>query len=139
MRLVVDANIIFSAILKNGLTRKLLLDDRLTLYAPFFLKEEIIKYKRYLSRKRKITESEFLQVIEELLVLANIEFVDLRKLSSYINVARRISPDPKDALYVALAIFEACPIWSNDKSLRETQDLVQVISTTEIYKTIQSL
>ncbi len=37
MKLVVDANILFSALLRDSGTRKLLLDRRLSLFAPKFL------------------------------------------------------------------------------------------------------
>lgn len=83
-----------------------------------------------------MTGGELLRIVEELFMLANIEFVDLSRLNPYINVAKRISPDPKDTLYAALAIFEVRPIWSNDKLLKEAQNLIQVMDTTEIYKMI---
>lgn len=133
MKLIVDANIIISAILKNGRTRKLLLNDELILYAPLFLKEEIMKYKSYLAEKTGTTESEIEKFAEELFRLANIEFVDANMLTTYVEIAKRISPDPKDELYIALAIFEGCSIWSNDRPLKEGQNLVQIITTNQLY------
>jgi predicted nucleic acid-binding protein len=40
MRLIVDANILFSALIKDSSTAKILVDDRLKFYAPEFLFEE---------------------------------------------------------------------------------------------------
>ncbi len=136
MKLIVDANIVISAILKNGRTRNLLLNDELILYAPLFLKEEVMKYKQYLAEKASTTEYEIGLFAEELFKLASIEFVDASVLTTYIEIAKRISPDPKDTLYIALAIFEGCSIWSNDKPLRERQNLVQVITTNQLYAAV---
>ena len=44
MRLIIDANILFSALIKDSSTAKLLIDDKLKLYAPEFLFEEFAKY-----------------------------------------------------------------------------------------------
>ena len=50
--------------------------------------------------------------------------------------AEKISPDPKDAAYIALALKFSCGVWSNDKKLKE-QNKVKVYSTGEIMKTIK--
>ena len=139
MKLIVDANIVISAILKDSRTRKLLLNDALILYAPLFLKEEVMKYKSYLAEKTGTTEYEIERFAEELFKLANIEFVDAGMLTAYIKIAKRISPDPKDALYIALAIFEGCSIWSNDRPLREGQNLVQIMTTNQLYGAVQAI
>jgi predicted nucleic acid-binding protein len=53
MRLFVDANILFSALIKDSLTAKILVDDRLKLYTPEFLFEEFAKYEDYILKKTK--------------------------------------------------------------------------------------
>lgn len=133
MKLVVDANVIFSALLKDGKTRELLLDDRLEIFAPLFIKEEILKYKSYLSKKSGHNQEELILLINRLISLANIKFIDPFAREEYINVARRISPDPKDVPYIATALFQACPLWSNDRKLKERQAIVKVITTKELH------
>lgn len=132
MKLVVDANIVFSAMLKDGESRRLLLDDRLTLCAPLFLKEEILKYKPYLAKKAGMAEKELSRFADELIALSGIEFVDLFGLGSYVGIAGRISPDPKDVPYLALALFEGCELWSNDTALYEKQSVIKIITTTKL-------
>jgi len=41
MNLIVDANILFSALIKEGLTAELLISDKLQLFAPEFLFTEV--------------------------------------------------------------------------------------------------
>ncbi|PIN85274.1 MAG: hypothetical protein COV47_03030 [Candidatus Diapherotrites archaeon CG11_big_fil_rev_8_21_14_0_20_37_9] len=45
---------------------------------------------------------------------------------------KKISPDPKDVPYFALALKLRCPIWTNDKLLKK-QKKVKIISTSEFY------
>ena len=45
MELVVDANVVFSALIKEGVTIKLLFDPNLILYAPDFFLEEFNKHR----------------------------------------------------------------------------------------------
>ena len=59
MRLIIDANILFSALIKDSLTAKILVDDRLQLYAPEFLFEEFAKYEDYILKKTKRTKNFF--------------------------------------------------------------------------------
>lgn len=40
MELILDANILFSALIKSGLTRELMLNNELVLYAPEFMIDE---------------------------------------------------------------------------------------------------
>ena len=56
MRLVIDANILFATLIKNSLTAKLLLNDKLKFYAPEFLFEEFAKYEDYLLNKTHRTK-----------------------------------------------------------------------------------
>ncbi|MCL5239399.1 MAG: PIN domain-containing protein [Candidatus Marsarchaeota archaeon] len=136
MRLVLDANILFSAALKNSRTRKLMLDERLTLYAPMFLKDEVLKHRVYLAKKARTSERELARFVEELLDLAEVEFIDLRRLGAYMDIASRITPDPKDIPYIALALFEGCELWSNDRRLREDQSVVKVLTTSTLQENI---
>ena len=44
MDVVIDANVLFAALIKEGASRRLLMSDMLTLYAPEFLLEEVEKF-----------------------------------------------------------------------------------------------
>jgi len=48
MRLIVDANILFAALIKDSSTAQLLVNVELKFYAPEFLFEEFAKYEDYL-------------------------------------------------------------------------------------------
>ncbi|HIH22695.1 TPA: hypothetical protein HA238_03135 [Candidatus Micrarchaeota archaeon] len=48
--------------------------------------------------------------------------------------AEKITPDPKDVPYIALALKLKIPIWSNDRDLKEKQDEVKVYNTKDLLK-----
>ncbi len=49
----------------------------------------------------------------------------------FMKDAEKISPDPKDTMYFALALKLKCGVWSNDKKLKE-QNSVNVYSTDQV-------
>jgi predicted nucleic acid-binding protein len=55
----------------------------------------------------------------------------LEELSEFVQEAENITPDPDDMVYFALALRMKCPIWSNDKKLKE-QEKVKVYNTHEL-------
>jgi len=68
-------------------------------------------------------------------VLKNrIALIPLEELLPYLDEAEKISPDPDDVAYIALALKLKCAIWSQDKKLKEKQNKVQVYSTEDLVK-----
>lgn len=51
MKLVIDANIIISALIKDGMHRAIIQSDKFKLVSPDFIVEEIEKYLPYISKK----------------------------------------------------------------------------------------
>ncbi|MFP3950266.1 MAG: PIN domain-containing protein [Candidatus Micrarchaeia archaeon] len=129
MRLVVDANILFSALIKDGKTAEILANNPGSFYSPEFFFEEFLKHKPEILLKTKRTEREFNALFGLLK-----EIMDIVPKSRYLDMlakAKEISPDPDDAAYFALALKLELPIWSNDKKLRR-QSTVRIYSTAEL-------
>jgi predicted nucleic acid-binding protein len=133
MKLVVDANILFSSLIKEGKSAELLLDLSFDLFTPEFILTEFEKHKKTILNKTNRSPEEFediFSIIKEMInIIPKEEFVD------YLDTAEEITPDPNDVMYLALALKLNCPIWSNDKKLKE-QDLVKVYSTSELIELI---
>lgn len=127
MDLVIDANILFSALLKDSTTSDILFKH--TLYAPEFIFEEFRKYKDYLKSKTKRSEEEFNDLFT--LFERRVILIPKKEIDSFIVKAEMISSDPKDIAYFALALKIKCPIWSNDKELKK-QQAVKIYSTEEL-------
>ncbi|CAD6491228.1 MAG: PIN domain protein [Candidatus Argoarchaeum ethanivorans] len=132
MDLVVDANILFAALIKDGLTSELIVQNNLYLYAPEFIIEEFEKYREIIKKKTKRTDNEFDRALD--LFQRRIELIPSEEIKPYVEKAIVISPDIKDVQYIALGLKLHIAIWSNDRALKEEQKKVKVYSTSEIIK-----
>lgn len=129
MELVVDANILFSALIKDSFTAKLFFKDRLRLYTSEFIIDEFHKYEELILKKTKRSPEEFAEIFSTLQEI--IRVIPEEEYVSFIDEAKRISPDEKDVAYLALAMKLNCALWSNDKALKD-QEAVKVFSTSEV-------
>ena len=130
MELVVDANVIVSALINSeGETARLLLFGEEKLYSPDFVLEELGEHAEEIARKARTTPAKVRQLAEVL--LQRVELVPLESLSPYAGKARKISPDKDDDLYLALALKLQCPLWSNDRRLKAQRE-VEVLNTAEV-------
>ncbi|RZN40078.1 MAG: hypothetical protein EFT35_03365 [Methanophagales archaeon ANME-1-THS] len=132
MKLVVDTKVLFSFFKKESKTKKLILNfELLELATPSFCIDELERHKELISRKSRLSNGEYEEVLNALLI-----FVKVFSLSEYkdcLQNAKNISPDPDDIDFEALALNLDCAIWSNDKRLKQ-QSVVKVFSTSELLK-----
>ncbi len=129
MKLVVDANVLFALLLKNGKTMELLIDDTFLLYAPEFLFTEFLKYEELLLERTRRSRAEFDYSLRTF--RRRVKLVPLADLAPFVPEATLVSPDAKDIAYFALALKLDAGIWSNDRRLTK-QSRVRVWSTKEL-------
>ncbi len=127
--LVIDANVLFSALIKNSLTAKIIFEEDIIPSAPEFVIEEFLKYEDLILKKTSRTREEFIQIMHMLKDI--ITLVTKEEYSKFIGEAKKFSPDEKDVMYLALALKLKCAVWSNDKRLKQ-QDRVKVYSTEDL-------
>ena len=129
MDLVIDANILFAALIKESVTKELILSNGINLFAPEFLFEEFYKYKEEILKKTNRSLEEFDEIF---MILTNIiTLIPEEEFCLFLEKARSISPDENDSVYFALALKLNCAIWSNDKKLKN-QDRIRVYSTQDL-------
>ena len=133
MILIIDANVLFSALIKDSFTAKLIFHDDILLSTPEFIITEFVKYEDLLLKKMHRTREEYVQIMHMLKDIITV--VPMEEYSEYIEEAEKISPDPKDTLYLALALKLKCAVWSNDKKLKN-QDKVKIYSTEDLVKVL---
>jgi predicted nucleic acid-binding protein len=135
MQFVVDANVLFSALIKDSVTLEFLFYDSAQFFAPEFILEEFYEHRTEILEKTKRTPEEFDSMFgyleERIIVVPRDEYRDMLKQ------AEQISPDVDDIPYLALALKLAAPIWSNDRDLKEMQDMVKVYSTKDIIRGVK--
>jgi len=133
MKLVVDANVLFSALIKQSITAEILLDLSLNICATEFMLEKFEKHKQEILSKTNRTEDEFNDIFK--IITEIITIFPSEEYENHINAAEEISPDANDTEYFALALKQNCPIWSNDKKLKQ-QDKIKIYSTEELIKVL---
>jgi predicted nucleic acid-binding protein len=99
------------------------------LLAPEFLLEEFKKHSKLILEKTNRSQTEFddlINIFKDKIIFAPYSF-----FSDCLNLANKISPDPNDSAYFALALKLNCSIWSNDKRLKN-QDEIKIYSTQDL-------
>ncbi|MDO8627264.1 MAG: PIN domain-containing protein [Candidatus Diapherotrites archaeon] len=132
MRLVVDSNILFTFFWKNSCTKEFLHkfhEKGFFLYSPEFSLSEIKKYTDEIIIRAKISTSEFEKLLNELSSI--VKFLPLDKYKDFFDIAIMVCPDSDDADFFALAMNLGCPLWSNEKQLKN-QNKIDVINTKEL-------
>lgn len=132
MDLVVDANEIFAALIKESKTHELIFDERLHLFTTEFFFTEFNEHSEEIQEKTEKTEEELNHLLDVL--KKKIKLIPLEELLPYVDEAEEISPDPDDVAYIALALKLKCGIWSQDRKLKEKQNKVQVYTTADLVK-----
>lgn len=134
MELVVDANILLASFLKEAVTRELLLDSRLILYAPEHLLSETSRHleKSASLRKRIRLSNDEIQQLFRLLTM-NIRTISKQSYRLFFNRALALAPHKEDAPYLAVALLYEIPIWSNDSGLKN-QPVIKIYTTTDLLK-----
>ncbi len=119
MRLVVDTNIIFSALLKkNSKALDIIMRDDVEAFIPKFLMIEIFKHKERIIEISKLSEDEVLEslylILKYCTILNDEDFPEeiLNQAFQYV-----IEIDPKDVVFVAAAYILDAKLWSGDKKL----------------------
>ena len=135
MKLVLDSNIIFSALIRKSTTRNIILSDVFELHAPEYIFAEITKHKELLLRKSKMNEGDFDALL--LLLQKHVHLVSKENYNEKMALAEDILKkiDITDSPFLALAMALNCSIWSNDGHFK-LQNKVGVYTTRELTNTI---
>lgn len=121
MKIVIDSNIVFSAILNTESKISYLIingSKYFDFYSPGLLKYEILKHKEKILRLSNYSESQFNEVFES--ITKRITFVDELLISDdelfkAYEIVKDI--DQNDALFLALAYNLKASLWTGDKQL----------------------
>ena len=135
MELIVDTNIIISALIREGITRKLLFFAPFEFYSVPYAKSEISNHMSELIRKSNLDDEAFQYLMDTL--FSEIQLIEPDIIKPYKEKAIELmsSIDVYDAPFIALALHLNCPIWSNDKHLKQ-QNHIKVYSTREIMEQV---
>lgn len=124
MKVVVDANRFFAALLAEGAARQAFMTTRATLAAPAYLLLEVERHRAMLARRSGLARNDFDALVDRL--AGHVRWVPDEAVEAHLQEASEAlgAIDPKDVAYLACAwAIGADAIWGHDKDFDE-QDLV---------------
>lgn len=118
---VFDSNILFSSLRskQSALLTQLEARQDIHFYTPNFLVVEIFKHRERLRKKSQLTEDEFLELLSTL--ISHIRFFNESMISGgcLVEAWRLVKEvDPKDHLFLALALELDAKLWTRDEELK---------------------
>ena len=132
MRVVVDANILISALLGSKAAISIITDEKIEFFAPEVIISEIRKYKKEICEKAGYSPGDFDNIFNALMKFVKV--VDSLTYEKHMSKAVDAigGSDIKDADYVACALaLNADYIWTNDKDFTY-QKLIPTKTTKDI-------
>ena len=132
MNIVIDSNILFSALIKDSLTRRLILQYSDYFLFPGYIFEEMEKYKAKLVNKSGMPLEDFDNLLQ--LILTKVVVIPSAALLIYRQRALELVAhiDKDDAIFIACALaYPGSILWSEDKRLKQ-QSAIPVLNTSEI-------
>jgi predicted nucleic acid-binding protein len=130
-RIVVDANVLLGALLRDGTTRRLLLYGGLDLHTPETIWAEFGRNRAHLLAKSRATQAAFDLLVEALRDrIAGVPLALIRQHLGEAEVSLGAS-DMLDAPYVAAALALGATLWTQDKAL-QAKAPVPVVSTADV-------
>ena len=138
MKLVIDANVVISALIADSKTRELIVTLEPDLLTPAFVYDEIDNYEELIVEKSGMKPDRVEQFID--LLFQYIEVVPADDFYPAIDSADEAigDTDPDDVLYLACAIASDAAIWSDDCDFDE-QNLVEAYSTNDVVNSFDTL
>ena len=136
MEIVVDTNVLISALIRSAKTRELICSPKLILYAPKYILSECLSHKTEIINKSGINQYDFVDLVT--ILLSNIHIIDDKEFDHLMDEAEKLVKHQEDSPFMALALFKNISLWTDDKGLRE-QKKVKIFSTSELLKYIEEL
>lgn len=137
MKLTVNTNRIVAALIKDSVSRKILLSDILEFVIINFGKKEVDKYKNEILEKAGITEKQFEDLIS--IVFKRISVINDVAIQGKMNEAKEIMDkiDPDDTPFIAAALsVKNDGIWSDDRHF-DKQDKIKIWKTKDLINYIE--
>ncbi len=133
MNIVVDTNIFMSALIKDSVTRNLIVNSKDNLLFPEFEFDEIEKHKEEILEKSQLSANEFDDLFSSL--LKYVQVVKTGEVIDYRNQAFDIigKIDKEDAIFIATALARNAIIWSDDADFKK-QDKIRILTTKEMIR-----
>lgn len=132
MKIVIDSNIFFSALIKDSATRKIIFNYNGTFLFPEYIFEEFKEHKEEIRIKSGLSNIDFYNLFKGILDKVKIVRNDILRNCREDALKIMGSIDEDDVLYIACALaYSDSIIWSDDKHFK-MQNKIKVLNTKEM-------
>ena len=133
MKLVVDANVLIAALIKNGTSCEVIMSGRFTLVSPDFMSLELGNHIDLVSKKSRLSTEEVAILLT--LLLKRVQTVPMSEYEGRLEEASKMmEADIDDVPYVACYLALKCDgIWTNDSDFKRTHDM-RIYQTADLLK-----
>ncbi|HLD96744.1 MAG TPA: PIN domain-containing protein [Candidatus Nanoarchaeia archaeon] len=138
MRIVVDVNVVLSALIRNSSTRKLIFETKHELYFPEHSLHKLRKYQNYVIGKAGLNERDYARLLA--ILFRNLKVIQTEEIKENWGKAKEIMEhiDKEDVVFIAAALsLDNSAIWSEDKDF-ERQTRVKLLKTRDIVELFSS-
>ena len=123
MRLVIDTSSIISALIKNGISRRIIVSPLIQFITPDHSLKEISKYKELICKKAKINYNEFDIILN--LLFEKITIIPKEEYEEFFDTVKTLIDDINDIPFIALCIAsKADGIWSDDTHFKTKKEII---------------
>lgn len=136
MRIVIDANMIIAALVRDSKAREIIMSDKFEFASPDFILDEIHKYEDEICEKSGMSKIEFELLMA--LIFQKISIITADYYEAHKEDAKEImKEDVKDVPYVACYLALKCDgIWTNDPDFEGKEEL-RIFSTAKLLKLME--
>jgi predicted nucleic acid-binding protein len=129
--IVLDTNVLISALIRDSITRKIIIESSFDFYFPEISFFEILKHKHYILKKSGYDDKMFDTILGTL--FEYIKLVPLGIFESELSKAYEVMKDIDidDSVFLATAVVLNASIWSDDLDFAK-QKLVKIVKTKEL-------
>jgi len=133
MKIVVNTNRIIAALIKDSMSRKIILHGNAEFIVIQSLENEVAEHKDSIIKKANISESEFEIILQKLYekMISLDDAIILSKMKEASQIMDTIDHD--DTPFVAAALATEAAIWSDDKHFQQ-QKKVKIHTTAELHE-----
>ena len=122
MRLVIDTSSIISALIKNGISRRIIVSPLIQFITTDHSSKEISKYKELICKKAKINSNEFDIILN--LLFEKITITPKEEYEEFFDEAKTLIDDKNDIPFIALCLAsKADGIWSDDTHFKTRKEI----------------
>ena len=122
MKLVIDTSSIISALIKNGISRRIIVTPAIQFVTPDHSLKEISKYKELVCKKAKINANQFNIIFN--LLFEKITIIPKEEYEEFFDVAKILIDDINDVPFIALCLAsKADGIWSDNTHFKPRKEI----------------